>query len=244
MTAADAPVVSTPSPFILPGEGSKSGPGLKQSATFAPVAEMERRSATPAPVREVSPDITADKSRRVVPIAPAASQLAAFAQALTVGGLAMVPAASPAGDSNANPAANPVPQPEAGDSPTADSLRNAVVSALADAGHASASQLLGTGAWILDGSSLRIEVAGMGKKMLSLTVNAAAEKIIRQELQRMRGPARFMVVAGDGAGPASAALATPQAGSIQEAALAHPLVQRAKEIFNAEVRSVVDLRTK
>jgi DNA polymerase-3 subunit gamma/tau len=29
-------------------------------------------------------------------------------------------------------------------------------------------------------------------------VNAAAEKIIRQELQRMGGPSRFMVVPGEG----------------------------------------------
>jgi DNA polymerase-3 subunit gamma/tau len=34
----------------------------------------------------------------------------------------------------------------------------------------------------------------------------------------------------------------PLAGSIQETALAHPLVQRAREIFKAEIRSVVDLR--
>jgi DNA polymerase-3 subunit gamma/tau len=39
-------------------------------------------------------------------------------------------------------------------------------------------------------------------------------------------------------------MAAPQAGSIQEAALANPLVQRAREIFQAEVRSVVDLRQK
>jgi DNA polymerase-3 subunit gamma/tau len=39
-------------------------------------------------------------------------------------------------------------------------------------------------------------------------------------------------------------MATPIAGSIQEAALANPLVQRAKEIFKADVRSVVDLRQK
>ncbi len=37
-------------------------------------------------------------------------------------------------------------------------------------------------------------------------------------------------------------MATPLAGSVQEAALSHPLVQRAKEILKAEVRSVVDLR--
>jgi DNA polymerase-3 subunit gamma/tau len=33
-------------------------------------------------------------------------------------------------------------------------------------------------------------------------------------------------------------------GSVHETALSNPLVQRAKEIFNAEVRSVVDLRLK
>jgi DNA polymerase-3 subunit gamma/tau len=39
-------------------------------------------------------------------------------------------------------------------------------------------------------------------------------------------------------------LPAPIAGSVQEEALKNPLVQRAKEIFNAEVRSVVDLRVK
>jgi DNA polymerase-3 subunit gamma/tau len=33
-------------------------------------------------------------------------------------------------------------------------------------------------------------------------------------------------------------------GSVQEAALQHPMVKRAQEIFKAEVRSVVDLRQK
>ena len=80
--------------------------------------------------------------------------------------------------------------------------------------------------------------------MLALTVNAAAEKIIRQELQRLGAPARFMVVPGEGSVQAAAPSAPPLAGSVQEAALAHPLVQRAQEIFNAEVRSVVDLRQK
>jgi DNA polymerase-3 subunit gamma/tau len=128
-----------------------------------------------------------------------------------------------------------------------ESLRHAIGSALVDAGHQTAAELLGTAAWNLDGSSLRIEVPGVGKKMLSLTVNAAAEKIIRQELQRLGAPTRFLVVPGEGvaaAVPVSAAIAAPPAGSIQETALANPLVQRAKEIFNAEVRSVLDLRQK
>jgi DNA polymerase-3 subunit gamma/tau len=114
-----------------------------------------------------------------------------------------------------------------------------------NAGHSSAAQLLGAGAWTLDGASLRIEVPGMGKKMLALTINAAAEKVIRQELQKLGAPTRFLVVPGEGANvSAQAVSAAPMAGSIQETALNNPLVQRAKELFNAEVRSVVDLRQK
>jgi DNA polymerase-3 subunit gamma/tau len=128
-----------------------------------------------------------------------------------------------------------------------EAVRHAVGSTLVDAGHTSAAQLLGSGAWTLDGASLRIEVPGVGKKMLALTVNAAAEKIIRQELQRQGAPARFLVVPAEGAAQGSGsttATVAPAAGSIQETALANPLVQRAQELFKAEVRSVLDLRTK
>ena len=122
-------------------------------------------------------------------------------------------------------------------------VREAIVGALATAGHNSAAVLLGSGAWKLEGATLRIEVPGIKKKMLELTVSATAEKIIRQELQRLGAAARFMVTPGEGTAAASAA--TPVvAGSVQEAALANPLVRRAQEIFKAEVRSVVDLRQK
>ena len=84
---------------------------------------------------------------------------------------------------------------------------------------------------------------GMKPKMLKLTFDAPAEKIIRQELQRLGAPTRFLIVPGDSGTPQSAApMAAPMAGSVQEAALSHPSVQRAKEIFQAEVRSVIDLR--
>jgi len=140
------------------------------------------------------------------------------------------------------------PQPAEAATGTADlsAVREAVAKALAADGHSTASTLLGSGVWTVEGAQLRIEVSGMGKKMLALTVNAAAEKIIRQELVKHNAPTRFMVIPGAaGAGSSGAApMATVVAGSVQEAALAHPMVQRAKEIFNAEVRSVVDLRSK
>ena len=150
-----------------------------------------------------------------------------YAEPITEGALAVAPQAAVAAISL----------------PSIEQIRHAVGSALAEGGHVSAAQLLGAGKWSIDGASLRIEVAGMGKKMLALTVNAAAEKIIRQELQRLGAHTRLLVVPGEGAAQA-APMPAPPIGSIQEAALANPLVQRAREIFKAEVRSVVDLRQK
>ena len=129
--------------------------------------------------------------------------------------------------------------------PDAETIRAGVSGALANSGHASAADLLGAGKWTVDGATVRIEVAGMGKKMLALTVNAAAEKVIRQELTRLGAPGRFLIVPGAGAGAAAVPTAVkPVEGSIQAEALKHPMVERAKEIFKAEVRSVLDLRQK
>jgi DNA polymerase-3 subunit gamma/tau len=224
--AAAAPAALQPAPSISPfgpsGGGWGSGPALKQSSSA--VAELQRAEPEPA----LSILAPASPFLAPSPIAATASGYAATAT-LTEGALAMaLEAASPTGPA-----------------PTLELIRQAVVSALAAAGHSSAAQLLGAGAWALDGASLRIE-APMGKKMLSLTVNAVAEKIIRQELQRLGAPARFMVVPGDASDSASAAPVAPPplAGSIRQAALAHPMVQKAQEIFKAEVRSVLDLRQK
>jgi DNA polymerase III subunit gamma/tau len=133
-------------------------------------------------------------------------------------------------------------------SPRLESIRLAVGSALAEAGHVTAAQLLSEGVWTLDGTKLHIEVAGMGKKMLALTVNDAAKKIITQELKRLGASTRFLIVPGTSAGQktgqGASPMAAPLAGSIQEAALANPLVQSAQKIFKAEVRSVIDLRQK
>jgi DNA polymerase-3 subunit gamma/tau len=212
--------------FGSPFGGLNPGPGMKQSAESSPVAEMERPVVTEraTAVAEVSP-----KPRQAESV-EAAIAIAAPDSAEEIG--EEMPMRKPAGSTVMSEAL------------TVETLRPAVISALADAGHPSAAQLLGAGAWALDGSGLRIEVASISKKMLSLTVNAAAEKIMRQEMQRLGAPSRFLIVPGEGGGAASTGTAVPIAGSIQESALGHPLVQRAREIFKAEIRSVVDLRTK
>lgn len=138
----------------------------------------------------------------------------------------------------------PETTPLTGEGITADSVRQSILAALAEAGHSSAAQLLGNGAWRIEPTSVQVTVPGVGKKMLSLTVNAAAEKIVRQELQRLGAPTRFVVSPGEGNVSNAVAAPVALAGSVQEEALKHPIVQRAQEIFKAEVRSVVDLRQK
>jgi DNA polymerase-3 subunit gamma/tau len=234
---AATPAPGTPSLSPFGNSGWGSGPSMKQSAASTPVAEMERRSPAvqmQAEMAKAANEAPRETSREPVAFTAVGSQALGYASTTTMteGALAMAPEPAPAKTT-----------PATGVAPTIDSLRHAIGSALVNAGHSSAAQLLGSGTWVLDSSSLRIEVPGLGKKMLALTVNAAAEKVIRQELQRLGAPARFMVVPGEESAQAAPA-APPLAGSVQEAALAHPMVQRAKEIFNADVRSVVDLRQK
>jgi DNA polymerase III subunit gamma/tau len=220
VTTSASPSAPARSPFGSSASSPKAASIMQQPA---PIAEILRTApSTESPIGQaVSP------ARPTTPFPAVSSQSNGFAEPLTEGALAKAPATA-----------------QAEGAPDTDSLRQAAVEALASGGHATASQLLNTGSWTLEGSSLRIEVPGMGKKMLALTVNAAAEKIIRQELQRLGAPSRFMVVPGEGKAASAAPGAVPLAGSIQEAALANPMVQRAKEIFAAEVRSVVDLRGK
>ena len=99
------------------------------------------------------------------------------------------------------PRRQPVPRSRPPGRLNADEVQQAIVSALAQQGTRSASQLISTARFTLEATSLRIEVPGIGKKMLALTVNAAAEKIIKQELQRLGAPGRFMVIPGEGVAP-------------------------------------------
>ena len=219
-TPITPPAASPISPFGPGAGGWGTTQAAKQSVTTTPIAELDR----PVPVtlpptngHAFTAPITEDAPTKPFESQPAPSALR-----------------SPT---------NPNSAPPASGAPSMESIRQAIGAALAAAGRDSAALLLSTSSFTLDGANLRIEVPGMKPKMLKLTFDAAAEKIIRQELQRLGAPTRFFIVPGDSGTPQSAApMAAPMAGSVQEAALSHPSVQRAKEIFQAEVRSVIDLR--
>jgi DNA polymerase-3 subunit gamma/tau len=128
-----------------------------------------------------------------------------------------------------------------------DRLRDAVCSALDSAGHNTAAALLADGNWTQTGDTVQVEVR-VKKTMLSLTMNGEAERIVKSAA-RGAGFLRTITVVSaingsteNGAGTAPAK--RPPTGSLQAEALAHPLVRQAMELFNGEVRSVLDLREK
>jgi DNA polymerase-3 subunit gamma/tau len=220
------PAAPSISPFGPSSGGWSSSP--RQSADTATIAAIDRPAATMA-AAPAMPDAPTGPFSGATPFPAAASPALGYSNvtSITEGALAK----APENDSQSS------------ETPSLESIRHTIGTALVEAGHVSAAQLLGAANWNLDGASLRIEVPGIGKKMLALTVNANTEKLIRQQLQRLGAPTRFLIVPGEGSAVAQAP-AVPISGSIQEAALSHPIVQRAKELFNAEVLSVIDLRQK
>lgn len=127
-----------------------------------------------------------------------------------------------------------------------DSLRGAVCAALEAGGHHTAAALLSAGSWTLKGEAIEAEVAAK-KTMLALAMNADAEKICRNALRAAGATQRLMVLPGEGADlKASGSPPTAPTGSAdaRARALEHPLVRQAQELFQAELRSVLDLRGK
>jgi DNA polymerase-3 subunit gamma/tau len=234
---AVASSVSTAAPAREPS-GWNRAPSPMQSAAQESSTVMSRSGAT---AESAMPGSAVARELSPFPVAAAQATGNGSTETLTEGALARAP------ETDLAPGEGLSREGSLREGLNVESIRQEVVAALANSGHGSAAQLLGSGAWRLENTSVQVAVPGMGKKMLSLTVNTAAEKIVRQELQRLGAPTRFVVAGSEGSAPAVvAAVAVPVApvGSVQEAALQHPMVKRAQEIFKAEVRSVVDLRQK
>ncbi len=134
--------------------------------------------------------------------------------------------------------------------PDLDRIRDAVSAALAHEGHETAANLIHQAAWTQQGNAIQVELA-VRKPMLALTVNAEAEAICRKTMRAMGATQKIAFVPGEngtsgakaGPGKAESGKEGPAiAGSAQSAAMENPLVKKTQELFNADIRSVLDLR--
>jgi DNA polymerase III subunit gamma/tau len=123
-----------------------------------------------------------------------------------------------------------------------DGLRDAITSALDAQGQHTAASLLGDGRWkIVEEGAIQVEV-GVRPTMLGLTMNGEVWKIVREALRVAGGTQKMTVVPGEAGGPSNAKPRAYSRDSIEAVALGNPLVRQAQEMFQAEVRSVLDLR--
>jgi DNA polymerase-3 subunit gamma/tau len=247
-TAPEAPSTATePSrPAFSPFEADRQRKITSEATAPAPVAEpsaptiqaaaspMPESPPAPAAVVPIVPEPAAaprpltplEAASRAVEAAPAkpSARVGLVEPERTEGALAL--ASSPAAEADL------------------DRIAQAVCSALEREGHGTAAVLLSNGNWTQQGDTIQVEVA-IKRMMLSLTMNAEAEKICKNAMRSIGAAQKLAFVPGDGnraAGGSRPAVAIT--GSIQSAALENPLVQKARELFRAEVRHVLDLRDK
>ena len=249
--------------------GSGAGPGVRSAGTSVPVAGQVRATAPSAPRpspfetdrdRKVRGESAAEpdrpSERNAEPAARSLSPAESVARSATEAKPSYSVTASPAepkppatvgiaeplGESTEGALALAAAStPDA--APDLDQIREAVVAALANAGHETAANLIHQGNWTEQGNAIQVELA-VRKTMLALTLNAEAEAIVRKTMKAMGATQKIAFVPGENGtnGTNGPGKATPITGSAQSAAMENPLVKKTQELFNADIRSVLDLR--
>ncbi len=135
--------------------------------------------------------------------------------------------------------------------PEAETLRAEICSDMSNGGHQTAASLLENGIWQWNGKELQVQAA-VSKIMLEMAYNVEAQRIAKESFRRLAGAGfQFNVIPESKDVKSSSSPTQAQAQSAPKSTLPassqtsdHPLVQRAQQLFHAEIRSVVNLRDK
>ncbi len=199
----------------------------------------------------VSP-FAADSARKGSPKAEASAELAAFAgegaRATQTGNVVIMGSAAPAvnemlPEAEPQPAARTEVATEIRDRANAESLRDAVLNALGN--QPMLVSILEGAEWTLNGNSLVARV-GASATMIEMSFTPEARRIAIAAASGQAGrPIKMQVEPGGSTEPASAPRpAATVNGSARSRAERDPIVQRMKERFGAEIRTVIDYREK
>src|SRR5215468_4102371 len=124
-----------------------------------------------------------------------------------------------------------------------DTVRNAVLNALGDAGHRMLVSMLETGEWSMEGSELSVKVASTAA-VIDMSLGADAKRLaIATASGAMGKSAKFKVLPGGTAQAAPARTSTSNGGG-RARAEQDPIVKRLQEKFGAEIRTIIDQRDK
>ena len=228
--AAARPATAAGALKSLPArETSNAGSFTRTSAASAPArpspfeADRNRKSEPKAEVQSVS----ADPATTNVPMEAPTSMASAAAQmdAGTAIAVALEPDAAERSEYSV------------------ESVRNAVLGTLEDAGHQVLVHNLEEGQWSILGAEVTVTVA-MSKVLIDVALGPEPKRLIQAALNKAAArPLKFKVLSG--AMPAAAKPPAPRPANgagARSRALADPIVQRMQEKFGAEIRTVIDLK--
>jgi DNA polymerase-3 subunit gamma/tau len=245
MRTAPRPALTSPADFRR----------TEPSASVAP--------STSARSNPVSP-FAADSARKNNPKAEASAEISAFAaegarapqsNAAPNANIVIMGSAAPALEEESVPppvAASLVPVPSSGPTEVKaiartevniDSLRDAVLNALSN--QVMLVSLLENAEWRLEGNSL-IAKASVSETMIDMTFTADARRIAGAAVSGLAGKAIKMLVESGGSPQTVSAPRRPMPanGTARSRAEQDPIVQRMREKFGAEIRTVIDYREK
>ncbi|WP_433964782.1 hypothetical protein [Tunturiibacter gelidiferens] len=126
---------------------------------------------------------------------------------------------------------------------SAEKLQRVALDALSTAkNQATSADALADAEWTVTEREIQVQTE-LSKTMLSMVINAEAEKLIRAALRDAGvGELKLLLLPGVKNSASAKKPRAAKSGSVQAKALEHPIVQRAQTLFNAEVRNVIDLR--
>jgi DNA polymerase-3 subunit gamma/tau len=122
---------------------------------------------------------------------------------------------------------------------SAEALQEAAISALTGVRNQdSAVDALSDAEWVVADGEVRVQTE-LSKTMLPMVINAETEKLVKAAL--LGAGLKLVLLPGVKVEGAKKKPKVAKTGSAQAKALEHPVVQRAQTLFNAEIRSVIDL---
>ncbi len=226
--------------------GSRGSSVATQGSSTSRSREAEppsSRAPAASPFTRPSP-FEADRNRKSEPKAEAPPVFTAplAASPLTSASLETAHASSERGGAGIAVALEPeMSAPPIQNELSTDDVRNAVLSALDEAGQQVLAHNLEEGEWSLRGVEVSVKVA-MSQVLIEVALGPEPKRIIQAALAKLSDRRlKFKMMSGLTAPVASPAPARPANGvGARSRATADPMVQRMKEKFGAEIRTVID----
>jgi DNA polymerase-3 subunit gamma/tau len=127
--------------------------------------------------------------------------------------------------------------------PSAEALQGAAIDALSAAKNQdTAADALADAEWTVKDGEVRVQT-DLSKTMLPMVINGEAEKLVKNALRDAgAGALKLVLLPGVKTAASPKKPRAAKSGSAQAKAMDHPIVQRAQTLFNAEIRTVIDLR--